>query len=75
MRQEDRDYFRTRALQEQEAAERATSATARSSHDQMASMYRFKAWMLSDPLNGPWSERTAELNRFDVRQSARMAKA
>ena len=75
MHQDDSHYFRTRALQEQEAAQKAVSAAARQSHDQLASMYRFKAWMLSDPLQGPWNERAADLRHFDVRQSARMARA
>lgn len=52
---DDGEYFRVRALQEQAAAQKATSPSARKSHDELASIYRFKAWMLSDPLRGPWN--------------------
>ena len=48
----DIEYYRNRALQEQVAAQNATSGAARRSHDEMAAMYRFKVSMLSDA----WSE-------------------
>jgi hypothetical protein len=44
----DASYFRRRALQEQIAAQKATCEAARKSHDELASMYRFRALMLSD---------------------------
>lgn len=75
MRQDDRDYFRFRALQEQAAAQESKNVAARRCHDQLASIYRFKAWMLSDPLHGPWLGGTAPQARLEVRQSARMAGA
>jgi hypothetical protein len=48
-RADDADYFRDRAVQEQVAAQRATSAAARERHDELAVMYRFRAFMLSKP--------------------------
>jgi hypothetical protein len=47
MRADDASYYRARALQEQVAAQRATSPAARDRHDEFAMMYRFKAAMLS----------------------------
>ena len=46
MRANDASYFRARALQEQAAAQRAISEPARVRHDQLATMYRFKASMV-----------------------------
>jgi len=63
MREDDSRYFRARALQEQIAAQKATTAAARRSHDQMAAMYRFKACMLADPL-------AADVKAFDRGQSS-----
>jgi hypothetical protein len=36
------DYWHARALQEQAAAQRATSEAARERHDELAAMYRFR---------------------------------
>ena len=44
----DADYYRRRAMQEQIAAQKATCAAARERHDQLATMYRFRALMGSD---------------------------
>ena len=44
---EDEAYYRRRALQEQVAAQRASCPAARDSHDELATMYRFRAAMLS----------------------------
>jgi len=44
---DDVEYFRDRALQEQLAASNAKSAEARKCHDELAMMYRFKVAMLS----------------------------
>ena len=52
---DDVDYFRARALEEQVAAGRAASPKARSCHDELATMYRFKAAMLSTPADR-WSD-------------------
>ena len=41
------EYFRARALQEQVAAAKAKSPEARRRHDKLAMMYRFKVAMLS----------------------------
>ena len=48
--QADAQYFRTRAVQEQVAAGRATSEAARKVHDDLAMLYRFRAAMLSTRL-------------------------
>ena len=48
VRADDADYYRRRALQEQIAAQKATCAAARERHDQLATMYRFRALMGSD---------------------------
>jgi hypothetical protein len=47
MREDDLSYFRRRALQEQVAAEQAVCEAARLRHDELATMYRFRATMLS----------------------------
>lgn len=39
---DDAGYFHTRALEEQVAAQRATSDEARERHDELAAMYRFR---------------------------------
>nr|NUR37315.1 hypothetical protein [Sphingomonas sp.] len=50
---DDADYFRLRAVQEQVAAQKATSEAARRSHDQLAAIYRFRMMMPSDgPASG-----------------------
>ena len=46
-KREDEAYYRRRALQEQVAAQRASCPAARDSHDELATMYRFRAAMLS----------------------------
>lgn len=53
MRTDDESYYRTRALQEQIAAQDATSPPVREIHDQLAAMYRFRIAMLS-PGPGEW---------------------
>jgi hypothetical protein len=52
MRKDDAAYYRSRALQEQIAAQRASCGVARDRHDELATMYRFRAAMLS---SGPES--------------------
>jgi len=47
--QEDASYFRTRAVQEQVAAQLATCDAARRCHDELAAAYRFRAAMLPKP--------------------------
>lgn len=47
-RADDASYFRRRALQEQIAAQKATCEAARNRHDQLAAMYRFRAFAASD---------------------------
>jgi hypothetical protein len=47
MRRNDESYYRGRAIQEQIAAQNATSGAAREVHDQLAAMYRFRVAMLS----------------------------
>jgi hypothetical protein len=47
VREDDASYYRTRALQEQVAAQKATCEAARTCHDQLAAIYRFRALMLS----------------------------
>jgi hypothetical protein len=42
---DDAAYFRSRALQEQVAAQRSTCEAARESHNALAVMYRFRAMM------------------------------
>jgi hypothetical protein len=57
MQQSDCEYYRARAVQEQLAAMRAGCPTARRCHEELATMYRFKAGMLSKPLR-PSGEKT-----------------
>ena len=47
MRRDDESYCRGRAIEERIAAQNATSGAARKVHDQLATMYRFRAAMLS----------------------------
>lgn len=47
MREDDASYFRRRALQEQLAAQKAACEAARDRHDELATMYRFRAAMLT----------------------------
>jgi len=54
MRTDDEGYYRARALQEQVAAQNATSKRVREVHDQLAVMYRFRVAMLSRG-PGEWS--------------------
>jgi hypothetical protein len=46
----DESYCRRRAAEEQAAARKATSASARERHDEMAEMYHFRAEMLTPHL-------------------------
>jgi len=63
--QADAQYFRTRAVQEQVAAARATSDAARKAHDELAMLYRFRAAMLSTR-PGSWCDAL----RVDVPETA-----
>ncbi|HVM22097.1 MAG TPA: hypothetical protein VM308_02195 [Sphingomicrobium sp.] len=47
MREDDATYFRRRALEEQVAVQNATCKAARDRHDELATMYRFRAFMLT----------------------------
>lgn len=44
-RADDVSYFRARALQEQIAAEAASSPAARKRHEELAMLYRFRSMM------------------------------
>jgi len=55
MPEDDATYFSRRALQEQQAAQKATCEAARYRHDELATMYRFRADMLSKHPNC-WAE-------------------
>jgi hypothetical protein len=48
MRNDDVRYFTRRALQEQLAAQQAKCESARQRHDELATMYRFRAAMLTE---------------------------
>lgn len=52
-RADDAAYFRACALQEQVAAQSATSPVARERHDELAMHYRFRSMMLADPCLAP----------------------
>jgi len=47
MREDDANYFRRRALQEQLAGQKATCKVAQERHDELATMYRFRVAMLT----------------------------
>ena len=47
MKQDDVDYYRTRAVQEQVAAQKASCEAARERHEELAAMYRFRSAMLT----------------------------
>ena len=47
MVEDDATYFGRRALQEQLAAQNAACKVARDRHDELATMYRFRAAMLT----------------------------
>ena len=47
MKRDDAEYYRRRAIQEQLAAQRAICSAARDRHDELATMYRFRAAMLT----------------------------
>lgn len=49
MREDDFSYYRHRAIQEQLAAQKASCEPARRRHDELATLYRFRAAMLSRP--------------------------
>jgi uncharacterized protein YigA (DUF484 family) len=51
MRENDLCFYRRRALQEQIAAQRASSDAARRSHEKLATAYRFRAAMASEPVS------------------------
>ncbi|HEU5068177.1 MAG TPA: hypothetical protein VFT61_08335 [Sphingomicrobium sp.] len=55
MDQDEEAYCRTRAIQEQVAAQSATCEAARQRHEELAAMYRFRAAMLTTH-PGSWSE-------------------
>lgn len=44
---DDESYYRARAIQEQLAAQNATSERVRERHEQLAMMYRFRVAMVS----------------------------
>ena len=47
MRHDDPAYYRQRALQEERAAREATCAEARERHEELASLYDFRASLLA----------------------------
>ncbi|HEX6219141.1 MAG TPA: hypothetical protein VFZ35_07700 [Sphingomicrobium sp.] len=50
MRSDEAEYCRRRALQEQLATQKAVSSAARQRHDELATMYSFRARLLAaDP--------------------------
>ena len=65
MRKDDESYYRSRALQEQLAAQKAMSASAREAHDQLAIMYRFRAAMLSTG-PGEWAGALQDARREET---------
>ncbi len=44
---DDADYFARRAIEEQAAAQRATSEAARIRHEELAALYRFRSAMVA----------------------------
>lgn len=48
-------YYRARAIQEQVAAQKATSQAARKRHEELATIYRFRAAMLPDEPSGAFA--------------------
>ena len=63
MTEDDATYFRRRALQEQIATQVATSKVARDRHDELATMYRFRAAMLTTHPHC-WAEALQEQAEF-----------
>jgi hypothetical protein len=61
---DDLGYFHARAIEEQAAAQRATCAAARSRHEEMAAMYRFKEMFAT---RGGEAERTDHLTTQEFR--------
>ena len=59
MPRDDEEYYRGRALQEQVAAQNAASETARSRHQELAVIYRFRAAMASRG-PGKWNDYRCE---------------
>lgn len=47
MAEDDATYYWRRSLEEQLAAQKATCQAARERHDELATMYRFKAFMVT----------------------------
>jgi len=47
MERDDAEYYRKRAIQEQVAAQNANGQAARERHEELATMYRFRAAMLT----------------------------
>lgn len=47
MNRDDASYYRIRSIEEQVAAGKAACAEARRRHEEMATMYRFRAAMLT----------------------------
>jgi len=47
MKRDDAAYYRKRAIDEQVAAQNATCEAARERHEELATMYRFRAAMLT----------------------------
>lgn len=64
MGHDDAIYFRERAVQEQVAAQKATCEAARLRHEELATMYRFRAAMLTTHPSS-WAE---YLTTEDVRE-------
>jgi hypothetical protein len=55
----DESYYRRRAVEEQAAAGKATSASARELHEELADMYLFRAMVTTIP--GPPARRSGHL--------------
>jgi hypothetical protein len=49
MKRDDANYYSRRALEEHLSAQRATCAAARDRHEELATMYRFRAGILTIP--------------------------
>lgn len=57
---EDRAYFMRRAIQERDAARRASCPEARERHEEMASLYRMRIMYIDHGLFS-WTEEPAEV--------------
>lgn len=62
---EDRDYFMQRAVQERDAAARASCPEARERHEEMASLYRMRIMYIDQGLFGSTEKSPEVRNKAD----------